>query len=120
MLAVAILAPGYYAFSAYHNDFKQLSPQAQYNKIISERTIAIEAARQAGNYRCCIEPACGMCYMNANQWNNYTPGTCACDDFVAKGEPACPECERGLADIHASGNNYCDIGETVGGCEGSQ
>jgi len=36
--------------------------------------------------------------MEANQWNNFTAGTCACDDLIAQGKEPCPQCKRGLCE----------------------
>ena len=78
--------------------FENLSPEETHQKIISERDVAIQKAKEAGDYRCCIHPPCTMCYMEANQWNNHTAGTCACDDLIAQGKDPCPQCERGLCE----------------------
>ena len=75
-----------------------LSPAELQAKIISQRDYAIEKAQEDGSYRCCIEPACRMCYMEANEWNNHRAGTCACDDLIAQGREACPQCNRHLAE----------------------
>jgi len=48
-----------------------------------------------------------MCYMEANQWNNFTPGTCACDDLIAQGKEPCPQCKAGL----------CQVGEDASSCD---
>ena len=39
---------------------------------------------------CCIGPPCTMCYMEANEWNNHTPGTCDCEGLIAQGKEVCP------------------------------
>lgn len=65
-------------------------------RIIKERNHAIRKAKERGDYRCCIEPPCTMCYMEENEWNNFTPGTCACDDLIAEGKKPCPQCKNGL------------------------
>jgi hypothetical protein len=50
---------------------------------------------EAGNYRCCIEPACTMCFMGNWIWDD---GICRCDDMIAQGEDdkVCPQCKKGL------------------------
>jgi len=77
-------------------DFNKLSPDEGYQRIIKERDFAIQEAIKEGVYKCCIEPPCTMCYMEANEWNNYLVGTCACDELIAEGKEPCPQCERGL------------------------
>lgn len=97
---------GYLAFSIQNPDFKKLNPEKMYQRIIQERDFAISQAMARGDYRCCINPPCTMCYMEANQWNNNTPGTCACDDLIALGKEACPQCKRGLCE---GKDSTCDI-----------
>ena len=76
--------------------FKNLSPEQMYQRIVNERDYAIGEAIKRGDYRCCVNPPCTMCYMEANQWNNFTAGTCACDDLIAQGKEPCPQCKKGL------------------------
>jgi len=76
--------------------FESLSAQEMQQRIVDERDFAIQKAVEDGDYHCCIEPPCTMCFMEANEWNNYTVGTCACDDLIAQGKEACPQCQRGL------------------------
>jgi len=78
--------------------FKNLSPEEMYQTIINERDYAIGEAIERGDYRCCINPPCTMCYLEANQWNNFTAGTCACDDLIAQGKEPCPQCQRGFCE----------------------
>ena len=56
---------------------------------------AIDAAKQKGDYNCCIEPACTMCYLG--HWK-FEKGTCHCDEAIKDGrnEDVCPECVNGL------------------------
>lgn len=82
---------------------KSLNPQEIHQKIIQERDGAIQKAVEAGDYRCCINPPCTMCYLEANQWNNFTPGTCACDDLIAQGKEPCPQCQKGLCEKDSAG-----------------
>jgi hypothetical protein len=70
--------------------------------VFKELYSAIEEAQEAGVYQCCIEPACTMCYLNGNEWNYGNAGTCACDEFLAKGEDPCPQCKKG------SENGLCE------------
>lgn len=90
-----------------NDNFDKLSPKEMYEKIIMQRDYAIAKAVEAGDYRCCINPACTMCYMEANKWNNQTPGTCACDDLIARGEEPCPQCLAGSCD---GKSGSCEIG----------
>jgi len=83
--------------------FEGLSSQQMYEKITKERDVAIQKAVEAGDYRCCIHPPCTMCYMEANQWNNYKAGTCACDDLIAQGKEPCPQCKKGLCEEDDNG-----------------
>lgn len=87
---------GYLFFNIQNPAFEKLSPEAMYQRIIKERDYAIDQAIDRGEYRCCINPPCTMCYMEANQWNNFTAGTCACDDLIAQGKEFCPQCKKGL------------------------
>ena len=86
----------YLFFSIHDSAFEKLSPEVMYQRVIKERDFAINQAIARGDYKCCINPPCTMCYLEANQWNNFIAGTCACDDLIAKGEKPCPQCERGL------------------------
>ena len=47
--------------------FTKLSAEEMYEKIITQRDFAIEKAVASGVYNCCAEPACTMCYMEANR-----------------------------------------------------
>jgi hypothetical protein len=78
--------------------FESLAAEEMHEQIIAHRDIAIAKAKERGDYRCCIHPPCTMCYMEANQWNNQTPGTCACDDLIAAGKEPCPQCVHGLCE----------------------
>ncbi len=79
------------------SSFSKLSPDEMHQQVISQRDFAIKEAIARGEYNCCIEPACTMCYMEANQWNNQKAGTCDCVDLIIKGEEPCPQCKRELA-----------------------
>jgi hypothetical protein len=74
--------------------FEDLSSEEMHEQIIDHRNFAIKKATASGIYNCCIGPPCTMCYMEANQWNNHTPGTCACEDLIAQGKEICPQCIR--------------------------
>lgn len=91
-----LLTGGFLAVYSQYTGFKNLSPDEMYKRVIKERDYAISQAIARGDYRCCINPPCTMCYMEANQWNNFTAGTCACDDLIAQGKEPCPQCKSGL------------------------
>ena len=99
---------GYFISNLQNPSFENLSPDEMHERITQERDLAISKAIMAGDYGCCINPPCTMCYMEANQWNNFEAGTCACDELIAQGEKPCPQCERGL--IKDTGIS-CEIGE---------
>ena len=88
--------------------FETLNAQEMHKRIIKERDFAIQKAVEAGDYRCCIEPPCTMCYMEANQWNNFTAATCVCDDLIAQGKEPCPQCKRGLCETSTEGTCKVD------------
>lgn len=90
------LSSGLLAVYTQYTSFKNLSPDEMYKRIIKERDYAVSQAAARGDYRCCINPPCTMCYLEANEWNNQTPGTCACDDLIAQGQEPCPQCKKGL------------------------
>jgi len=87
--------------------FFKLSPQKMHQRLISERDFAIQKAVEAGVYQCCIKPPCTMCYWEGNRWNNYTAGTCDCDNLIAKGQEPCPQCVAGLCQKSADGT--CEV-----------
>ncbi|MFH1317152.1 MAG: hypothetical protein ABII01_06535, partial [Candidatus Woesearchaeota archaeon] len=63
--------------------------------VLTELNLAIEDAKAQGKYRCCIEPACTMCYLGHWIWDD---GSCYCDDMIAQGltDKVCPECKKGI------------------------
>lgn len=89
---------GYLIFNIQNPPFEKLSPEAMHQRIIKERDYAINQAVARGDYRCCINPPCTMCYLEANEWNNFTAGTCACDDLIAQSKEPCPQCKKGLCE----------------------
>ncbi|NQU82723.1 MAG: hypothetical protein HQ539_02120 [Parcubacteria group bacterium] len=94
---------GYFISDSQNVDFAELSPEAMFEQITTQRAFAIEKAVERGDYRCCISPACTMCYTEANQWNNWTAGTCACDDLIVQGKEPCPQCKKGIGDEASCG-----------------
>jgi len=95
-LLIFLVANLLFGISKKQNSFSRLNPQEKQQRIVEERDLAISLAVEAGDYRCCINPPCTMCYMEANQWNNFEAGTCACDDLIAQGKEPCPQCQNGL------------------------
>ncbi len=69
--------------------------QQKRNNIISLMEKTINQEVEAGNYKCCIEPACRMCFLGNWIWED---GKCACDTMIAqdKMDKVCPECVRGI------------------------
>ncbi|MBU0532876.1 hypothetical protein KKB44_05285 [Candidatus Micrarchaeota archaeon] len=63
--------------------------------VLKELSLAIEQEVEAGNYRCCIDPPCDMCYLGHWLWDD---GSCKCDDMIAQGEydKVCPQCKKGI------------------------
>lgn len=78
------------------------------DKVISKLHTAIELAEENGEYKCCIEPACTMCYLG--KWK-FEKGTCYCDDAIAEGrnEDVCPECKKGMEQGLCESIEKCEI-----------
>ncbi len=76
--------------------FYELSAEELHQQIIGQRDFAIGQAIVRGDYNCCVEPACTMCYMEGNSWNNQRAGTCDCVSYIQKGKEPCPQCKRAL------------------------
>lgn len=98
LIIIIGVSVGYLAQNILSPTFSDLSSDDMYQEIIEERDIAIRKAVDDGVYRCCIDPPCTMCYMEANQWNNGEPGTCLCDDLIAEGKEPCPQCKSGICE----------------------
>ncbi|MFH1836389.1 MAG: hypothetical protein ABH851_09400 [Methanobacteriota archaeon] len=64
-------------------------------KIISNMESTIAEKSEAGEYRCCITPACDMCFLGHWLWDD---GICRCDEMIAKGEfdKVCPQCQKAI------------------------
>ena len=81
-----------------HSVMYMLKGGSGFHEFMTEaREYGIHKAEQEGNYRCCIKPACTMCYSEGNKWNYGQAGTCACDDLIAQGKEPCPQCARALS-----------------------
>lgn len=72
--------------------------------LLGELTDAVEEAKLNGKYKCCIEPACTMCYLGNWIWKD---GTCDCDGMIAAGEfdKVCPQCKKGLEEGRCISNS---------------
>lgn len=77
--------------------YKIMGAEGLHNQMVQTRDYGIKMAQENGDYRCCIEPACTMCYSEGNKWNYGKAGTCACDEFVARGEEPCPQCAKSIS-----------------------
>ena len=82
------------------------------SNIINDMEMLIEQQTKEGNYRCCIEPACTMCFMGDWLWDD---GICRCDDMIANGEDdkVCPQCKKGLEEgsCKSTDKKPCDLGK---------
>jgi len=85
-------------------------------KVIENLYDAIELAEQKGEYKCCIEPACTMCYLG--HWK-FDKGTCYCDDAILEGrfDDVCPECVKGIEKGFCSSTveKGCELDEEIYG-----
>lgn len=63
--------------------------------IINDIESLIEEKTESGEYKCCIEPSCNMCFLGEWLWDD---GICRCDDLITNGEndKVCPECKAGI------------------------
>lgn len=85
-------------------------------EVIKDLYDAIEIAKQNGDYNCCIEPACTMCYLG--HWK-FEKGTCHCDEAIKEGrnEDVCPECGKGLEEGLCTSDESCELDENIFGGE---
>jgi hypothetical protein len=91
---------------------KEHSLEERREGVLSDLSLAIQEAKEAGVYKCCINPDCTMCYLGANKWNYGKAGECHCDDFIAKGEDPCPQCVRGIEEGRCSSvEEFCDLSD---------
>ena len=69
--------------------------EEQREEILTKIELGIKRATEEGKYKCCIEPACTMCYLGDWIWKD---GTCDCDGMIMKGEwdKVCPQCKKGI------------------------
>ena len=63
--------------------------------VIKDMNSLIEESVEKGDYRCCIDPPCTMCFLGEWIWED---GICRCDDMIAQGQDdkVCPQCKKGL------------------------
>ena len=83
--------------------------EAEREKVLFQLYSNIERAKAEGKYKCCIEPACTMCYLGNWVWED---GSCYCQDMIAKGEwdKVCPQCFQGIKEGKCkSQNGVCPI-----------
>ncbi len=84
--------------------------QQKRENVISLMENAIDQEIKAGNYKCCIDPPCTMCFLGEWLWDD---GICRCDDMIASGEfdKVCPECKSGIesGECKSSQKGFCVI-----------
>jgi len=107
ILVIFASSVGYFFFDKEHVDGKS---QYSADEVILDLETAIAHATEKGDYHCCINPACTMCYLGS--WI-FEKGKCNCDEMIARGEwdKVCPECKKGIED----GN--CSSTQDAVGCE---
>lgn len=107
ILILAGIGLGYLISSRRPSPFESLDSKEAQQEIVKQRNLTIQKAVEEGKYKCCITPPCSMCFMEANQWNNFEAGTCACDDLIAQGEEPCPQCKNNFCQGEES--DFCKI-----------
>jgi len=77
-------------------------------RVVTDLDRAISESVASGDYRCCISPACRMCYLGSWIWKD---GICRCDDMIRQGQfdKVCPECKTGIEDglCKSAGTESC-------------
>ncbi len=82
----------------FHSGHSSVPPfEERRNVVLTGLMSAIEDAQANGNYSCCIDPPCTMCYLGGWIWKD---GVCRCDEMIASGQTdkVCPQCRQGLED----------------------
>jgi len=94
ILVLGIIA-GVAAASAFAFYFYSGPQTHDRDTLLKELELGIKQEIKEGNYRCCIEPACDMCYLGHWKWDD---GSCRCDDLIAEGnfDDVCPQCKKGI------------------------
>ena len=108
LIIAIILIVGFLGSVAFYPNFfiyRLMGAGGMHDFMVKLRSYGIKMAKEEGQYRCCIEPDCTMCYSEGNKWNYGQAGTCACDDFIARGEEPCPQCANTLACDSGSGED---------------
>ncbi len=95
LIIVAILAIGGSFLLFGRGDGTESDFHIKRDTILSELYLAIEKAQGSGNYNCCIEPPCTMCYLGDWLWGD---GSCYCDREMAQEnwDKVCPQCIKGI------------------------
>lgn len=65
------------------------------HSLMDDMASLIEEKVDSGEYKCCIEPACDMCFLGHWLWDD---GICRCDEMIASGQDdkVCPQCKKAL------------------------
>lgn len=95
-------------FASVYPNFQSFEERRE--NIIIEMNSVISQNVEEGEYKCCIEPACTMCFLGNWVWDD---GICRCDDMIAQGkdDKVCPQCKRGLEEGRCkySQKDKCEI-----------
>ncbi|MFH1403960.1 MAG: hypothetical protein ABIH11_06815 [Candidatus Altiarchaeota archaeon] len=87
--------------------------------VIGEMNTLIAEQKTDGEYRCCIDPPCDMCFLGHWIWGD---GKCRCDDMIAKGEfdKVCPQCKKKAEEGQcksSEGAAICELPSNFNGTE---
>lgn len=89
---------------------RMLTYEQRRMRVIDSMDSAIRDKAYSGEYRCCIEPPCDMCFLGHWLWDD---GACRCDDMIARGEydKVCPQCAKALEDgaCESSAESACEV-----------
>ena len=106
ILALVVLMLVYFLATAQSETFEQ-----RRTRILDEMALEIQDAESQGEYKCCIEPPCTMCYLGDWVWDD---GTCDCDGMIKNGDwdKVCPQCVKGIEEGSCNGeklNTTCPV-----------